>query len=79
MLEVIVTSGAIDALEIYRGIGIPEVWFWEDGLLKVYVLRDSYHRVKRSDLLPDLDFNLLTKYICYHDQYDAVTEFLKEL
>jgi Uma2 family endonuclease len=79
VIEVVVTSGGIDALEIYQRIGIPEVWFWEDGLLKVYGLQETYQLLETSRLLPDLDLKLLTKYISYHDQYDAVTEFLKEL
>jgi Uma2 family endonuclease len=79
VIEVVVTSGGIDALEIYQRVGIPEVWFWEDGFLKVYGLQETYQLLESSGLLPDLDLKLLTKYISYHDQYDAVTEFLKEL
>ena len=30
-------------------------------------------------LLPELDIALLTRYITYYDQYDAVTEFIKVL
>ncbi|MBK1990946.1 Uma2 family endonuclease, partial [Sphaerospermopsis aphanizomenoides BCCUSP55] len=36
IIEVIFTSGSIEILEIYKRIGIPEVWFWEDGLLTIY-------------------------------------------
>ncbi len=79
IIEVIVTCGGINILEIYQRIGIPEVWFWEDGVLTIYSLQESYQKVEKSVLLPDLDLNLLTKYITYHDQYDAVTEFLKKL
>lgn len=79
IIEVIFTSGGVDVLEIYQRIGIPEVWFWEDGLLTIYSLQENYQKVEKSRLLPNLDLKLLTKYITYHDQYDAVTEFLKEL
>jgi Uma2 family endonuclease len=80
VIEIIVTSGGVNVLEIYKRIGIPEVWFWEDGLLTIYSLqKDNYQKLEKSVLLPDIDLNLLTKYITYHDQYDAVTEFLKEL
>ena len=55
---------------------VPEVWFWEDGLLSVYCLQgDSYIKVTRSILLPDLDLDLLAKYARMADQYDAVTEY----
>jgi Uma2 family endonuclease len=77
IIEVIVTSGGIEILEIYRRIGIPEVWFYSDGLLNIYCLTDNqYQKVNKSQLLPDLDLQLLTKYINYYDQYDAVTEFI---
>jgi Uma2 family endonuclease len=79
VIEVILTSGAIDKLELYKRIGIPEVWFWEDGVLQVHHLQEEYNQLEYSQLLPDLDLNLLAKYITYHDQYDAATEFLREL
>ncbi len=76
IIEVIVTSGSIEILEIYRRIGIPEVWFYSDGVLNIYCLTNNiYQKVKKSQLLPDLDIQLLTKYINYYDQYDAVIEF----
>jgi Uma2 family endonuclease len=79
LIEVIVTSGEVNVLEIYKRIGIPEVWLWEDGVLSIYHLQENYQLVEKSSLLPDLDLEIFTKYITYHDQYDAVTEFLKDL
>ncbi len=80
IIEVIVTSGGIEILEIYKRIGIPEVWFYSDGVLNIYCLTNNiYQKVKKSQLLPDLDIQLLTKYINYDDQYDAVTEFIELL
>ncbi len=38
ILEITVTTGGINKLEIYKCFGIAEVWFWEDGLLSVYCL-----------------------------------------
>lgn len=78
-IEIIMSSGGIDALEIYGRLGIQEVWFWEDGLLTVYSWQGEYRRVERSGLLPDLDLDLLMKYIAYYDQYDAVNDFLGDL
>jgi Uma2 family endonuclease len=76
ILEITVTSGGINKLEIYRRLRVPEVWFWEDGLLSVYCLQgDSYIKVSKSTLLPDLDLDLLAKYARMADQYDAVTEY----
>lgn len=76
ILEITVTSGGINKLEIYQRLRIPEVWFWEDGLLSVYCLQgDSYIKVTRSTLLPDLNLDLLAKYARMADQYDTVTEY----
>jgi Uma2 family endonuclease len=77
IIEVIFTSGSIDILEIYKRIGISEVWFWENGVLIIYGLKDQqYNKVNQSQLLPELDLQLFTQYINYHDQYDAVKEFI---
>lgn len=73
VIEVIFTSGGINKLELYQRIGVPEVWFWEDGLLKLYRWRDRYEQIERSELLPDLDISLLSQYTLSADQYDAVT------
>jgi len=76
ILEITVTSGGINKLEIYQRLRVPEVWFWEDGLLSVYCLQgDSYIKVSKSTLLPDLDLDLLAQYARMADQYDAVTEY----
>lgn len=63
-IEVIVTSGGINKLARYKALGVPEVWFWEDGIFSVYRLRaEGYQRITRSEIpeLIDLDFNLLTR------------------
>lgn len=42
ILEVTVTSGGINKLEIYKRLGVPEVWYWEDGLISVYSLQAGF-------------------------------------
>ncbi len=80
VIEVIITSGDINILEIYRRIGISEVWFYQDNLLMVYLLKDGqYIKVNKSQLLPALNIENLNKYINYSDQYDAVTDFINSL
>jgi Uma2 family endonuclease len=37
-VEVVVTSGGINKLEAYKRLQIPEVWFWENGALRMYSL-----------------------------------------
>jgi len=36
-IEVAKTSGGIDKLKVYRGLGVPEVWFWQRGRLSFRV------------------------------------------
>ncbi|MGB0561924.1 MAG: Uma2 family endonuclease [Spirulinaceae cyanobacterium] len=79
-IEVIFTSGGVDKLKLYQRLMVPEVWFWEDGVLQIYVLTDAgYQRRGQSQRLPNLDLPLLSRYITYHDQFDAVNEFLAAL
>ncbi len=76
VLEITVTSGGINKLEIYKRLGVAEVWFWEDGLLSIYALQDGeYQQVNQSTLLPDLDLELLAQYSRMSDQFDAVNEY----
>jgi Uma2 family endonuclease len=76
-IEVVVTSGGIDSLNIYKKLGVSEVWFWGKEELKVYVLQENeeYIQVNKSSLLPDLDLNLFASYITYDEPFDAVLEF----
>jgi Uma2 family endonuclease len=63
-IEVVFSSGGIDKLARYQAIGVPEVWFWEDGVLMLYCLRSSgYERVERSELpgLDGLDLDLFKR------------------
>jgi Uma2 family endonuclease len=39
-IEVVVTSGNVSKLEIYRRLGVAEVWFWERNEFKLYHLRE---------------------------------------
>ena len=79
-IEVIVTSGGIDTLEIYRRVGVQEVWFWEDGVISVYCLRSTgYELVSNSELLPELDLRSIEFYSRMADQYDAVNAFMQLL
>ena len=81
-IEVIWTSGGLDKLEIYRGLGVPEVWMWRDGAIEVHVLRegageanDAYERATKSSLLPELDLDLLASFLDRPGQTQAVREY----
>jgi Uma2 family endonuclease len=64
VIEVVWTSGGIDKLEIYRRLGIGEVWFWREGRIGVWLLReDRYEKSERSLLFPGLDLEFLCSLI----------------
>lgn len=63
-LEVVQTHGGLDKLEIYRRLGVKEVWFWIDGELTVHVLRGrGYVRSAKSSLFSGLDLKLLARFV----------------
>jgi Uma2 family endonuclease len=75
-IEVVVTSGTIDKLEVYQRLGVKEVWFFQNNQFKVYHLQgESYVEVARSELLPSLDLTILAQYVVADDPLDAVLEF----
>jgi hypothetical protein len=68
----------------YKALGVPEVWFWEDGLLKLYYLRgNSYEPIERSQLpgLSELDFDLLRRCILMAetDAGEAIRAFRQQI
>lgn len=65
-IEVIVTSGLVDKMQVYAGLGVPEVWEWRPGTNTIAVHRlvgDAYERRERSEILPDLDVGLLSTFV----------------
>lgn len=76
VIEVIWTSGSIDKLEIYRRLGIPEVWFWKAGALSIYVLAgDAYQLATRSRCFPDLDLAMLCSFLDRPTATEAMRDF----
>ena len=83
-IEVVFTSGGISKLERYKALGVLEVWFWEDGLLKLYHLQDgSYKTIKCSQLpgLSELNLDLLRRCILMAetDAGEAIRAFRREI
>jgi Uma2 family endonuclease len=79
-IEVILTSGNLRKLEKYRRFQIPEVWLWEDNRLMVYYLgAEGYNLVDRSQLLPQLDLDLLMRCVQIPSRLEAMKIFMKGL
>ncbi|MFM6333379.1 MAG: Uma2 family endonuclease [Dolichospermum sp.] len=76
VIEVVVSSGGIDKLEAYKRLKIPEVWFWMNDELLFYSLgNDGYETVSKSQLLPNLDVDLLMRCINIENHAQALREF----
>src|SRR5262249_3657698 len=79
-IEVVWPSGGIDKLEVYRMLGVREVWIWELDKLAFHVLREKqYVRATRSELLPALDPDLIGRCMRIRSQVDAVKTLRAEL
>ena len=77
-IEINITSGSIDKLEKYKRFNITEVWFWENNQLSLCHLKnDNYEQINQSELLPDLDINLLAICVLMPSIIDARTAFIK--
>jgi Uma2 family endonuclease len=78
-IEIVFSSGGTNKLARYRAIGVPEVWFWEDGVLSLYHLRpDGYEKIEQSELpgLKDLDLTVLKRCVLIGET--STTDALKE-
>ena len=77
-IEVTITSGSTNKLAKYLRLRIPEVWLWENNRLSVYRLReDNYEQVSRSELLPELDLELLVRCVLMPSRIEARMEFIQ--
>lgn len=79
-IEVVWTSGRIDKLEIYRKLGVAEVWYWRKGHIQPYRLRgERYLAVAGSEVLPGLDLELLTRFLDRPTTYQAICAYREAL
>jgi len=81
-LEIVISSGGINKLSVYEGLKIPEVWFYQvkNQAWQLYHLQDrEYKLCDRSKLLPDLDLELLGRFIYTQNQTQAVIAYRESL
>jgi Uma2 family endonuclease len=79
-IEIVFTSGSVRKLERYQILGVPEVWFWEDGVFTLYRRReDGYSQILASEIpeLVNLDIDLLTRCVlmAQTSRLEAANEF----
>lgn len=79
-IEVIWTGGGLDKLEIYRRLGVREVWVWQADQIQLWELRgERYERVTRSTVIPQVDIDLVRSLMELPTQTAAVRELRTRL
>jgi Uma2 family endonuclease len=89
VIEVVITSGGINRLEVYNRLQVPEVWFWHQERFALYHLREDtprtfirtygYEEITHSELLPHLDVELLAACVQHPNPLLAAKEFRQRL
>lgn len=75
-IEVVWTSGGVQKLEIYRRLGVKEVWFWRRGRISVHVLEaDGYSDALSSSVLPGIDLEQLVSFLDRPSASQAMREY----
>ena len=75
-IEVVWTSGRIDKLEIYRKLGVAEVWYWRKGEIQPYALRgERYEPINASEVLPGIDLAELIGFLDEPSTYHAIRAY----
>ena len=76
-IEIVYTSGGIDKLEIYRRLGVKEVWFWIDNTIAIHRLvrprsgKPFYRQESTSHVLPGVDLDELARNVRGADDQTA--------
>jgi Uma2 family endonuclease len=70
----------LDKLEIYRKLGVREVWRYRRGKLTVHLLAGTRYQVApRSAILPELDLDELVGFLDHPTTYDAIRAYRAKL
>ncbi len=73
-IEVVESHGVVDKMSVYAGLGVREVWVWENDALTIHVLwGDRYVVSKTSRLLPALDVAELAEFVRQGEQDQSGT------
>lgn len=79
-LEVIVSTPLLDKLEVYRGLGVREVWLFRGAAFELVTLKhDQYEPIERSQVFPEVDLPTLARFALLEDQHAALKAFRDEL
>lgn len=63
-LEIDITSKSLARFPIYARLGVPEIWCYDEGMLKIYLLQQNgYVEVEQSQVFPTLRIQELPRLI----------------
>jgi Uma2 family endonuclease len=66
-LEIDITSQSLERFPIYARLGVPELWCYDTGLLKIYHLQNGHYvEVEQSAIFPQLNIGTLPQLIEAH-------------
>jgi Uma2 family endonuclease len=75
-IEIVWSSGGLDKLEVYRRLGVKEVWIWKAGAIEIFALRgDQYERLDVSEVLPGIDLPQLLRFVDIRPMTRAADEY----
>ncbi|MGG6295870.1 Uma2 family endonuclease [Leptolyngbya sp. AN02str] len=75
-IEVVITSGGPNKLARYQALGVPEVWFWENGQIRIYQLTETaYQKTNTSQFVQGIDIARLAECAALESRSQAVRVF----
>lgn len=78
-IEVVETSGGINKLEVYRRLGVREVWFFKNNRFEIYELQgETYEQIAQSQVLP-LDLTILADCVMASDPLEGAIAFREKV
>jgi Uma2 family endonuclease len=79
-IEVVWTSGGLDKLEVYRKLGVREVWYWRKGRILLHALRgERYEPITSSEVLPGIDPAELASFVDRPTTSQAIRDYREAL
>jgi Uma2 family endonuclease len=64
VIEVVYSRPKVDKLDVYRGLEVPEVWFYRNDTISMHVLENGrFVKRARSKMLPELDLEQLLEFV----------------
>ena len=79
-IEVAITSGGVDTIEVYQPLGVKEVWIWKNNKLNIYDLsNNNYRQEEKSILLPEIEIKLVEKLAVAESPRKAIKQLRKNV